>query len=211
MAKYVIRKMHKGMGDGAETLYPKLVSDDCVGLGAVATIIEERCSLRQSDVKAVLTEFVETLKSALSDGRGVRIEGLGTFRTMLGVNDKEDERVWKDSIGRGTSARNISVKTVNFKPDKRLIEYVGKNIVLERLGGVSPTDGAVNTGVDERKAKAVEYIKANGFIRTSDYVELTGLSHSAALKELNTFAADADSGIKANGQRSSKVFVITEG
>ena len=60
---------------------------------------------------------------------------------------------------------------------------------------------------EERLQKALEYLNAHGAMKVKDYMEITGLSHSVAAKELCGFEHEAASGISSIGRLAGKVYV----
>ena len=60
---------------------------------------------------------------------------------------------------------------------------------------------------EERLQKALEFLKAHGAMKVKHYMELTGLSHTVAAKELREFENDAASGIASIGRLAGKVYV----
>ena len=94
---------------------------------------------------------------------------------------------------------------MSFKADKRLIVNVDKRCELKRAG-VSLLCRSTFTK-EERLKKALEYLNAHGAMKVRNYVELTGLSHTVAAKELREFEHDATSGITSIGRLAGKVYV----
>jgi len=89
-----------------------------VNLGTVETdelaaIIERNCSVKHSDVLAVLTELGEVLRDRLMDSHRVRLVGIGSF--MAGI----DNRRGADSP-RAFRPEDIKGLHLCFKPEKEL-------------------------------------------------------------------------------------------
>ncbi len=103
--KYKIQKVNDPQY--SNLYYARAVYTGQIDLDGIAEKIQDRCSLRKSDVKAVLDEFVETLKEELNDSRMVCVDGLGTFK--MSIKNKASQRK-KDVAG------NILGYKVNFLP-----------------------------------------------------------------------------------------------
>lgn len=54
-----------------------------MGLKKLAEIMQANCTVKYSDILAVLTELAEVMKTELLNSNSVKIEGLGTFRVTL--------------------------------------------------------------------------------------------------------------------------------
>ena len=62
-------------------------------------------------------------------------------------------------------------------------------------------------GKEEGLQKALEYQNLSGTMKVKHYMELKGLSHTVAAKELREFENDAVSGITSIGRLAGKVYV----
>ena len=60
--------------------YPKTVNLGTVGTDELATLIQRNCSVKRSDVKAVLTELAEVMQDKLQASHRVRLDGIGSFK-----------------------------------------------------------------------------------------------------------------------------------
>lgn len=113
-----------------------------------------------------------------------------------------------DSFEEGTpklNARSLKIDGVSFQADKKLIVNVDKRCDLKRAGTSRLCRSPFTK--EERLQKAQEYLKSHGAMKVKHYVELTGLSHTVAAKELREFENDAVSGITSIGRLAGKVYV----
>ena len=113
-----------------------------------------------------------------------------------------------DTIDRDEAKRNaqsLCVDGVNFKADKELVKQVSIKCKLER-SHVSRLRKSPYSR-EERVALAMKFIEENGFMRLTDYVQLTRLSRSTACRELMELCADKSSSINTSGRRTHKVYV----
>ena len=60
--------------------YPKTVNVGTLHTRDLAEQIQQACSLRVSDVEAVLTELAECMRDALHNSHRVHINGIGSFK-----------------------------------------------------------------------------------------------------------------------------------
>lgn len=63
--------------------YARACHPSVMELNEIADLIQRNCSVKKSDVKAVLTELVEVMNDALQSSRRVKIEGFGSFKVGL--------------------------------------------------------------------------------------------------------------------------------
>jgi hypothetical protein len=113
-----------------------------------------------------------------------------------------------DSFEEGTpklNARSLKIDGVSFLADKKLIANVDKRCDLKRAG-VSRLCCSPYTK-EQRFQKALEYLQSHGAMKVKNYMEITGLSHTVAAKELVAFEHDATSAITSIGRFASKVYV----
>ena len=66
--------------------FGRAVHLETITLKELATTMQENCTVKRSDILAVLAELVDTMKYEMQRGRKVSIDGLGTFR--LGVHSR---------------------------------------------------------------------------------------------------------------------------
>ena len=167
-------------------------------------ISSHNSGISRGEAFRVLMHATDTLAELLAEGYSVTIDDMGTFKATVGlVEDKE-----MDSFEEGTpklNARSLKIDGVSFQADKKLIVNVDKRCDLKRAG-VSRLCRSPFTK-EERLQKAQEFLKTHGAMKVKHYMELTGLSHTVAAKELHEFEHDAESGITSIGRLAGKVYV----
>ena len=161
----------------------------------------------------VLGLVADTLAQRMARGYSVTIDGLGTFKAQVGLSRDARKRQEEEAAAptpeddtkpHSLNARSLEVTGVLWKPAKSLVRDINLACELKR-GGEEPLRKSKYT-LEERRARALEYLKKHTVMRVDDYVRLTGLSHSKAAKELDNL-----SGITSKGVRSSKVFFAEQG
>lgn len=60
--------------------YPKTVNLGTISTDEMAEIIQRNCSVKKSDVKAVLAELSEVMQDKLQASHRVRLDGIGSFK-----------------------------------------------------------------------------------------------------------------------------------
>ena len=99
--------------------YPCAVSKGEVHLDDLARIISSRCTVSKADCYGVMIALSHVIGEALSDGKIVKIDSLGTFSlTLLGL-----PAATPDGLGKS----NIKKAKILYKPSKDLKDMIGKS------------------------------------------------------------------------------------
>lgn len=67
---------------GEKTLHPRLKYNGSIGTDVLSRRIQERCSLTETDVTAVLDALSHIMGQELANGRQVHLDGIGYFRPL---------------------------------------------------------------------------------------------------------------------------------
>ncbi len=206
MAKYIKKEIADLNGKGSTQAYYRMKTNGKLGFNEFL----EHChsqhgAFSESTLLGAITAFRDQLVSELSKGYTVKIDGLGTFGTKLGVRkDKE-----LDTFEEGTEKRNavsLRVKGVSFRVDKELVNDIDLNCSLVR-GGEERLRKSEFT-LEKRIERARTYLQEHGFMHVSDYASINGLSYSTASRELRSIAADPTTGIVSRGRKSAKLYLL---
>ena len=205
MAKYIKQELPDLHKTGEKKAYYRLKTERKIDFNQfVDRISSHNSGISRGEAIRVLMHATDTLAELLAEGYSVTIDDMGTFKATVGlVEDKE-----MDSFEEGTpklNARSLKIDGVSFQADKKLIVNVDKRCELKRAG-VSKLRRSPFTK-EERLQKALEFLSSHGAMRVKHYMELTGLSHTVAVKELREFEKDAASGITSIGRLAGKVYV----
>ena len=205
MARYIKQELPDLHKTGEKKAYYRMKTERKIDFNQFVELISSHNSgISRGEAFRVLMHATDTLAELLAQGYSVTIDEMGTFKATIGlVRDKE-----MDSFDEGTpklNARSLRVDGVSFKADRRLILNVDKRCDLKRAW-VSRLSRSPFTK-EERLQKALEYLNAHGAMKVKDYMELTGLSHTVAAKELREFENDTASGITSIGRLAGKVYV----
>ena len=205
MAKYIKQELPDLRKMGEKKAYYRLKTARKIDFQQFIDYISSHNSgISRGEAFRVLMHATDTLAELLAEGYSVTIDEMGTFKATVGlVEDKE-----MDSFEEGTpklNARSLKIDGVSFQADKKLIVNVDKRCDLKRAGTSRLCRSPFNK--EERLQKAQEYLKSHGAMKVKHYMELTGLSHTVAAKELREFEHDAESGIASIGRLAGKVYV----
>ena len=210
MANYVIKKMPTGMGNGSEgKTFPKMQVYTEFNYDKVVELVHTNSpAFSQATVRGVLDTLTVVMKSYLPLGHTMKIDNLGVFSLSLEFADNESDSEDPQETQEPSSKKkyhHVRVKGVNFKVDKKLVEDINKENTFERTTG-NPSSPSPYS-LKERLQRALSHIDKHGFITLQEYANLNHLNYSTASRELAKLVLDPNSGIKAKGAASHKVWV----
>ena len=205
MARYIKQELPDLRKTGEKKAYYRLKTEQKIDFHQfIDRISSHNSGISRGEAFRVLMHATDTLAELLAEGYSVTIDDMGTFKATVGlVEDKE-----MDSFEEGTpklNARSLKIDGVSFQADRKLIVNVDKRCDLKRAGTSRLCRSPFTK--EERLQKAQEYLKSHGAMKVKNYMELTGLSHTVAAKELREFENDAASGITSIGRLAGKVYV----
>ena len=205
MAKYIKQEMIDLSGKGEEKVYYRLQTERNIDFKELTQQIEEHHNLMNRGlVNSVMAYVVDEMAELLGKGYSVTIDGLGTFRASIGLEeDKEMDTFDGDDTKR--NARSLCLTGINYRTDKELIKKANRHCKLERAGESRLHHTPYSK--EERLKLALQYLEEHSAMRVVEYMELTGLSRTKATLELKEFRQDTSSGITFVGRGSAKVYV----
>ena len=202
--------MPEGMGNGKKgRLYPKMQVYTEFDYDKVVELVHTNSpAFSQATVRGVLDTLAVVMKSYLPLGHTMKIDNLGVFSLSLEFADNESDSANPQTTQEATSKKkyhHVRVKGVNFKVDKKLVDDINKDNTFERTTG-NPSSPSPYS-LKERLQRALSHIDKHGFITLQEYANLNHLNYSTASRELAKLVLDPNSGIKAKGAGSHKVWV----
>ena len=210
MANYVIKEMPTGMGNGKKgRVFPKMQVYTEFDYDKVVELVHTNSpAFSEATVRGVLDTLAVVMKSYLPLGHTMKIDNLGVFSLSLEFADNETDMDSQQNPQETKSRKkyhHVKVKGVNFKVDKRLVDDINKENTFERTAG-TPNSPSPYTP-EERLQRALQHIDKHGFVTLQEYANLNRLSYTTASRELSKLVLDPNSGIKAKGAASHKVWV----
>ena len=210
MANYVIKEMPTGMGNGSEgKTFPKMQVYTEFDYDKVIELVHTNSpAFSEATIRGVLDTLAVVMKSYLPLGHTMKIDNLGVFSLSLEfADDKEETDSQSNAQETGSKSKyhHVRVKSVNFKVDKKLVDGINKENSFERISGNPITRSPFS--IEERLQRALQHIDRHAFITLQEYANLNRLSYSSASRELAKLVSDSQSGIKAKGAGSHKVWV----
>ena len=101
--------------------YARVIHTSTVDTDEMAAIIERNCSVKKSDVLAVLTEMSEVMNDQLQDSKCVKLNGIGTFKLAISC-------IGAESIKEFNPTKNIKKVRVSFTPITKVDRATNKRI-----------------------------------------------------------------------------------
>ena len=129
---YKVRFRKNTKAPDLQGYFASVSSKGLVGTDVVADEIQRNCSMKRSDVIAVLAELSEVLKLQIQQSHSVKLDGIGIFRPGISSKmSKTPEGFNKDSI-RGLK---LNFKPESFKQGKSRIKsvFAGAKLVMETI------------------------------------------------------------------------------
>lgn len=118
--------------------YAIAVPNETITTDMMSELIQRNCSVKRSDVVAVLTELAEIFRDQLLAGNRVQIEGIGTFKVGISTAPAVTREEWNVT-------ENIKNAYINFLPE-------------------SVTESRNGTRTRSSKAlKGIEYMELRGY------------------------------------------------
>lgn len=108
--KYVLKKVNNQKSPVNGKYCARAKMTDTIDLEGIAERIQRNCTAKGSDVKAVLTELLETMRDELQNSHSVKLNGFGTFRIGLKTKAADSPKTFKVST-------NVKGLRVLFQPE----------------------------------------------------------------------------------------------
>ena len=91
--------------------YARAVPTAVINTRQLAEIMQRNCTIKKSDILAVLDELVETMRDQMQDSKRVKLDGFGSFK--IGISS-----LGAATAKEFTSAGNIKGMHVVFTPER---------------------------------------------------------------------------------------------
>jgi predicted histone-like DNA-binding protein len=92
--------------------YAQSVMTETVDTDKLATIMQRNCTVKKSDILAVITELIETMQDQLQNSKRVKLNGFGAFK--IGI---ENSRGGVESADKFDARKDIKGLHVLFQPE----------------------------------------------------------------------------------------------
>ena len=92
--------------------YAQSVMTETIDTDQLATIMQRNCTVKKSDILAVITELIETMQDQLQNSKRVKLNGFGAFK--IGI---ENSRGGVESADKFDARKDIKGLHVLFQPE----------------------------------------------------------------------------------------------
>ena len=110
----VFYRLHQDQSTGTKRSgkwYARAVPTDVINTRQLAEIVQRNCTVKKSDVMAVIEELVEVMKDQMQDSKRVKLDGFGSFK--IGIESKGAQTAGKYSV-----AEHVTGLHVVFMPER---------------------------------------------------------------------------------------------
>ncbi len=110
----VFYRLHQDKSEGTKRSgkwYARMVPMSTINTRQLAEIMQRNCTVKKSDILAVIDELVETMRDQLQDSKRVKLDGFGSFK--IGLDCKGARSAESFSV-----ADNIEGVHIVFSPER---------------------------------------------------------------------------------------------
>ena len=139
----VFYRLHQDQSTGTKRSgkwYARAVPTAVITTRQLAEIVQRNCTVKRSDVMAVIEEMVEVMKDQMQDSKRVKLDGFGSFK--IGIESKGAQTAGKYSV-----SEHVKGLHVVFMPERTTDS--GGNRVKQFLQGARVEELPLNTVVKE--------------------------------------------------------------
>ena len=162
-----------------KTLHPSIKFNGSPGTDVLRRRIQERCSLTETDVSAVLDALSHIMGEELAEGRQVHLDGIGYFYPCLTCTEPVTAATKR-------KLTKVKLKAIKFRADQTLKNEFGV-LKVKCLKGSLEFKRLSNEEIDRR---LTNYFKTHQFLRRVDFQELCGMVRSTAMRHLRRLRSE---------------------
>lgn len=140
--------------------------------------LEQVAGIKRQMGIAVVNYIGEYIAEAMAEGATVTIDGLGTFAPSLTIN--------KDTARSKLDGNVVELSRITFRPHPDLKKSAARKMTTHRVK-LSQRKSLNLPDIDERKDILVNLLKKKPLISSTDYMNATHISRSAAYADLIEF------------------------
>lgn len=181
-----------------KTLHPRIKLNGCVGTEVLRRRIQERCSLTETDVSAVLDALSHIMGEELADGKQVHLDGIGYFYPCLTCTEPVTAQTKR-------KLTKVKLKAIKFRADRTLKSEFGV-LKVKCLKGSLEFKRLTDEEIDRR---LTSYFQTHRFLRRTDFQELCGMARSTAMRHLRRLRSEGK--LENAGALTQPIYVPTEG
>ena len=178
--KYEVHRIKNVQGTGKSRVYIQLRNKKAQTTEELLREMEASCTLKASDVKAVMTEIREIAIRELSQGKSFHLPEIGYLSLAVG-NTPPD----KKANGKITG-KDIYVRKIRFRAEKKLLAEVSRNVSFTKS---NYSTLSAEYSEDALWEKVAAYLSTHPYINQQAMRTEFGLSEYKAKQWLSLFVA----------------------
>ena len=124
--KYEIQMIRNSGGSGIERRFARIFESEPMTAEQMENFIQDNCSLTRSDVRSALVALRDCMLHELRSGNRFHLPGIGYFALSVDLDMPESLPNEK------ARADYITLRSVKFRPERSLVEKVGRGMRFER-------------------------------------------------------------------------------
>lgn len=135
--------------------------------------IQERCSLTETDVSAVLDALSHAMGDELAEGKQVHLDGIGYFHPTLTCTGE----ITKDTKRKNTK---VKLKGIKFRADQTLKNEIG----AVRLKNIKHNGHSNKLTDEEMERRLTNYFSEHRMLTRCDFQRVCGMMKSTAMRHI---------------------------
>jgi len=183
--------------DNKLRVYARPILTKTVTTEKVASAIQRRCSLTQTDVIAALNSLSQVLAEHLQDGQRVHLQGIGYFSVSLECHDIETRKDMRSD--------RVSIKSIKFRADKELKSQV----MLAKAQRSNLRSHSARLSDEEVDRRVAEHFCENTVMTRRDFQNICQVKMGVAFKHIHRLVEEGK--IKNIGIIRQPIYVKGEG
>lgn len=180
------------------TIHARITLNGKVGTDELRRKIQQRSSLTETDVSAVLDALSHVMGEELAEGRQVHLDGIGYFYPTL----KCEKGITKDTKRKN---EKVKLKGIKFRADQGLKNEIG-HVKLKNFVHGGHSKKLSELEVDMRLK---EYFATHQLMTRTDFQHLCGFMRSKALQHLKRLREEGK--IENIGRLTQPIYVPVAG
>lgn len=160
-------------------LHARITLNGKTGTDRLRRKIQERCSLTETDVSAVLDALSHAMGEELAEGRQVHLDGIGYFHPTLTCT----EEIKEDTKRKNTKVR---LKGIKFRADQELRSEIG-NVKLKNIKHNGHSNKLSGEEIDSR---LTIYFSQHHMMTRSDFQRVCGMMKSTIMGHIRRLCGE---------------------
>lgn len=176
--RYEIHNIENSEGTGKERQYVQIMKTRGLTPRRLAEAIQNMSSATEGDVQSVLSALTYFARRELAQGGRFHLPGIGYLSLSVGFKEPPEK------MDKKLTARQLRVRGINFRPEKRLLEGVREDTAFEKS---ERSTLSAQYAADELWQRVESYLSENLYLTRRQMMIQFGLSLYKAKQWLALF------------------------